>query len=149
MRFLGVPRSSLQKTGWADSSRREARATQSSREVGGSFHKKNILKLAHSNGSPGNFFVRKEKTSDRGANQKKRDGADNCVSEEGKTTSVEDGRGVLSMNKNLKLPQTGGSPGIFPARNDKTICQGGGSNKKNSGGQEHPRGSCNNKFWSR
>ena len=64
----------------ADSSRQEARATQSSREAVVSFHKKNILKLAHSDGSPGNFFVRKYKTSDRGANQKKKDGADNRVS---------------------------------------------------------------------
>ena len=88
------------------------------------------MKLAHSGGSPGNFFVRKDKTTDRGGYQNKRDGADNCVSKEGKTPSVEDGRGVLSMNKILKYPQTGGSPGVFFARHDKNICHGGFQTRK-------------------
>ena len=83
------------------------------------------MKLAHSGGSPGNFFVRKDETTDRGAYQKKRDGADNRISEECTTPSFEDSRRVLSMNKNLKLPQSGGSPGVFPGRHDKNISHGG------------------------
>ena len=68
------------------------------------------------------------------------------ISEAVATTSFGGGRGVLPMNKNLKQPQTGRSPGVFFAIQDRNIFHGGGSKEKNSGRQEYLRGSHNNKF---
>ena len=59
-----------------------------------------------------------------GAYQKKRDRADNCISEEFTTPIFEDGRRVLSMNKNLKLPQSGASPGVFLPDKTKKMFMG-------------------------
>ena len=49
---------------------------------------------------------------------------DKSISEAVATTSFGAGRGVLSVVKILKLPQTGGIPGVFFARQDKNICHG-------------------------
>ena len=96
-----MPRISLQKTGQGGQFQEGGESNSKFKGSWRFLSQETNLKLAHSGGSPGNFFVRKDETTDRGAYQKKRYGADNCVSEEGKTLSVEDGRGVLSMNKIL------------------------------------------------
>ena len=49
---------------------------------------------------------------------------DKSIPEAVATTSFGAGREVLSMNKILKIPQTGGSPAVFSARKDKNICHG-------------------------
>ena len=124
---LGVhsrKRDKADRTSW------EARETQNFRGSWRLLLQGKKFKLAHSGGSPGNLFVRKDKTTDMGAYPKKRDGAYNGISEECTTPSFEDGREVLSMNKNLKLPQTGGSPGVFFARHDKKNCHGGFQTRK-------------------
>ena len=80
--------------------------------------------------NPWQFFFRQDKTTVRGAYLKKRDGMDNRISEECTTPSFEDGRRVLSMNKNLKLPQSGASPCFFLPDKTKTLFMGCFKRKK-------------------
>ena len=82
------------------------------------------MKLAHSGRSPGRFFFGKDENTVRAVYQNKRYGVDNRISEECTTTSFEDGRGVLSMNKILKLPQSGASSCIFLPDKSKTLFMG-------------------------
>ena len=82
-----------------------------------------------------------------GVHSRKREGEDRKT-EVRPTPSRREVGGSAYKNKILKIPQTGGSPGVFLARKDKNIGKKG-VHKKNRGGQEHLGGSPNNKFWGR
>ena len=78
--------------------------------------KKNHLKLPQTGGSPGGFFVRQDKNIYQDGCQGKKTGRDKSISEGFTRTSLGTGRGGSVKKNNLKLPQTGGSPGDFFAR---------------------------------
>ena len=58
-------------------------------------------------------------------------------------------RDYSGNKKILKSPQTGGSPGVFFAREDESSGQREGSYERNWREQEHLRGILDDKFWGR
>ena len=60
----------------------------------------------------------------------KREGADRTRTEARPTQSRREVRGSYYKNKNLKLPQTGGSPGFFSPDKTKTLVRGGVQKRK-------------------
>ena len=82
--------------------------------------RKLFLKPPQTGGRPGDFFVDQDKNSYQDGSSKEKLGRDKSVSEGVKGTSLGPGRGGSRKINFLKLPQTGGSPGDFFARQEDT-----------------------------
>ena len=109
---------------------------------GGSVKKK-YLKLPQTGGSPDGFFVRQDKNIYQDGFQKKITGRDKSISEGVTRTSLGNGRGGSVEKQNLKLLQTGGSPGDYFARQQKIIQTSPNSGK--SPGEKLTRPDINNR----
>ena len=80
--------------------------------------RKRFLKPPKTGGSPDGFFVDQDKNSSQDGSNKKKLGREESVSDGVKITSL--GRGGSRKIKFSKIPQTGGSPGEFFARQEDT-----------------------------
>ena len=78
------------------------------------------MKPSQTGGSPGDFFVDQDKNRYQDGYHKKKLGRDESISEGVKGTSLGPGIGGSRKIKISKLPQTGGSPGDFFARQEDT-----------------------------
>ena len=83
--------------------------------------RKYFLKPPKTGRSPGDFFVDQDKNSYQDGSNKKKLGRDKSVSEGVKGKILGPGRGGSRKIKFSKMPQNGGSPGDFFARQEKTF----------------------------